>query len=398
MPSSSAADPPARPRQSCSRVPAGRSRVVEKATFPRRKVCGEFISATNALLLRELGVGEPYLHPAGPEVRRVGLFAWSTIVDLHNAEGRATVDRLGEGAWARNARPPAPGSARQVKARMFGNHGAPSPCSRPPEAADACTISGEREGAPASTRPSSLRRTAPGSAALPTLPARRHHPSDLLAFKAHFDGCDLPPDLMPLLAFPGGYGGMVQCDGGRVSLSCCIRRDVLEERRRGGRQRARCRRGLPAHPAVLRRRAPAPGRARLRDKWLAAGPIDPGIRAALRRRDLPRRQRRRRGASDRRGRHQHGDAVGTASGDCAHDEPQHPGDRRRSGVCGRCLFTRMARSLRSAHPSVGNSRQRRNATIGVGTPTACRARTGPVDARRPLERQGGASSGSSLTC
>ena len=32
---------------------------------------------------------------------------------------------------------------------------------------------------------------------------------------------------MPLLAFPGGYGGMVQSDGGRMSLSCCIRRDVL---------------------------------------------------------------------------------------------------------------------------------------------------------------------------
>jgi flavin-dependent dehydrogenase len=33
---------------------------------------------------------------------------------------------------------------------------------------------------------------------------------------------------MPLLAFPGGYGGMVHTDGGRVSLSCCIRRDQLE--------------------------------------------------------------------------------------------------------------------------------------------------------------------------
>ena len=45
---------------------------------------------------------------------------------------------------------------------------------------------------------------------LPTLPARPHQASDLLAFKAHFDDCDLPPDLMPLLAFPGGYGGMVR--------------------------------------------------------------------------------------------------------------------------------------------------------------------------------------------
>ena len=150
---------------------------------------------------------------------------------------------------------------------------------------------------------------------------------------------------------------------------------------------------LSAHHGILpRRRARRWASAACDGPWLAAGPIRPGIRQALRRRRLRRRQCCRRGASDRRGRDQHGDPVGTASGDCAHDEPQHPGDRRRSGVCGRCLFTRMARSLRSAHPSVGNSRQRRNATIGVGTPTACRARTGPVDARRPLERQGGASS------
>ncbi len=30
--------------------------VVEKAPFPRRKVCGEFISATSLPLLRELGL------------------------------------------------------------------------------------------------------------------------------------------------------------------------------------------------------------------------------------------------------------------------------------------------------------------------------------------------------
>src|SRR5262249_8234072 len=52
-------------------------------------------------------------------------------------------------------------------------------------------------------------------------------PADLLGFKAHFTGSDLPPGLMPLLAFPGGYGGMVHTDGGRVSLSLCIRRDCL---------------------------------------------------------------------------------------------------------------------------------------------------------------------------
>ena len=36
---------------------------------------------------------------------------------------------------------------------------------------------------------------------------------------------------MPLLAFPGGYGGMAHSDASRVSLSCCMRRAQLAELR-----------------------------------------------------------------------------------------------------------------------------------------------------------------------
>src|SRR5262245_36236369 len=49
--------------------------MVEKAVYPRRKVCGEFISATSMPLLHRLGLDEPFLRRAGPAVRRVGLFA-----------------------------------------------------------------------------------------------------------------------------------------------------------------------------------------------------------------------------------------------------------------------------------------------------------------------------------
>src|SRR6266576_1966541 len=49
--------------------------VVEATAFPRRKVCGEFVSAASLPLLRHLGVAEAFLDLAGPEVRRVGLFA-----------------------------------------------------------------------------------------------------------------------------------------------------------------------------------------------------------------------------------------------------------------------------------------------------------------------------------
>src|SRR5258708_14680505 len=49
--------------------------LVEKATFPRGKVCGEFLSATNFPLLTHLGVAESFLALAGPEVRQVGRFS-----------------------------------------------------------------------------------------------------------------------------------------------------------------------------------------------------------------------------------------------------------------------------------------------------------------------------------
>ncbi|HYE91541.1 MAG TPA: hypothetical protein VEA38_11005, partial [Terriglobales bacterium] len=99
---------------------------------------------------------------------------------------------------------------------------------------------------------------------------------DLLGFKARFAGASLPRGLMPLVLFPGGYGGLVHTDGGDVSFSCCIGYGVLR----------RAREGFPsAGEAVL---AHVSGRNRafretlsgatLRGSWLAAGPIRPGFR------------------------------------------------------------------------------------------------------------------------
>jgi flavin-dependent dehydrogenase len=80
------------------------------------------------------------------------------------------------------------------------------------------------------------------------------------------------------LAFPGGYGGMVHTDGGRVSLSCCIRRDTLRQcRSASGNRRA-------AEAALYHIQSSCVGvrhvlkRATLDQVWLSAGPIRPGIR------------------------------------------------------------------------------------------------------------------------
>ena len=249
--------------------------VVEKASFPRRKVCGEFISGTTWPLLRQLGVAGPLLDLAGPVLHRVSLYAGDSVVtaDLAmppdgggRALGREHLDTL--------------------LLRRAGMAGAEvwQPCALSTFVEHAggyeCTVVDKR------TRQSHVLRSrvviaAHGcweSGAMPTQDLRRPaRASDLFGFKTHLRDSPLPPDVMPLLAFPGGYGGMVHTDGGRVSLSCCIRRDQLE----------RCRRLAPhasAGAAVLahvqascKGVALALGGARADGAWVSSGPLRPGI-------------------------------------------------------------------------------------------------------------------------
>ena len=255
--------------------------LVEKSEFPRRKVCGEFLSATNLPLLRELGLGERFLEVAGPDIRRVAIFAGrETVVsdmprlanDSHgwgHALGREHLDTmLVERAAALGACVFQPYTASELR-RSGGSY--------------ECVITASDT----RTLRARIVIAAHGSwdhNELCTQPARPPaRPSDLIGFKARFVGTRLLPGLMPLLTFPGGYGGMVHSDNGCVSLSCCIRRDSL----------ARCRReapGLPAGDAVLRHitqhcagARDALSDARLEERsWRSAGPIRPGIRGTRR--------------------------------------------------------------------------------------------------------------------
>ena len=115
----------------------------------------------------------------------------------------------------------------------------------------------------------------------PFATAANARPCDLFAFKAHLRGAALAPGVMPLLAFPGGYGGMVHGDGGRVTLSCCIRRDALA--------RVRAPHGGKAGEVVIRHILMSTEGARralqgasLADAILGTGPIRPGIRPRYR--------------------------------------------------------------------------------------------------------------------
>jgi flavin-dependent dehydrogenase len=248
--------------------------VLEQAIFPRRKVCGEFISAPSLALLDALGLGQAFATMAGPEVREVGLFVRRNriVVPMPSAEGHSYGRALGRDkvdAWLLH-------QAEQAGATIY------QPCK-----ALTLEVSGRGWRCTAQHRETQdiLEIEAPlviaahGSwepGRLPTQTTAPHTPHDLLGFKAHFRNGRLTAGLMPLLVFPGGYGGMVESDSGRTSLSCCIRRDRLATIRQPG---------ISAGDAVLRhisRHCAAVTEvledAVLEDDWLAVGPIRPGFR------------------------------------------------------------------------------------------------------------------------
>ena len=252
--------------------------IVEKKRFPRRKVCGECIAASNLPLLDALGIGAQFEASAGPELRRLALMQGerTVLADLPPANhprhawgralGRETLDTLLLAqARVAGAMVLQPWSVQMLD-NAAGNH--------------RCGIRAVGAAATAILQAPVLIAAHGSWEALPSRRAARRlerRPDDLFAFKANFRGGALAEGLLPVLSFQGGYGGMVVADQGVTTLACCIREDRLEA----------CRRAAPGTSAgevveaLLRREcrgvAEALGSARREGVWLAAGPIDPGI-------------------------------------------------------------------------------------------------------------------------
>lgn len=253
--------------------------LVEKQRFPRRKVCGECLAASNLPLIDALGIGAAFDALAGPPLRRVALMHRGGVVaaDLPSADdpryawgralGRETLDTLLlEQAKAAGVVVFQPWSVQALNGSVGAHR---------------CEIrqidSGEKE-----TLHAPVLIAAHGSwEALPSARENRRfarRPGDLFAFKANFSGASLADGLLPVLSFQGGYGGMVMGDHGTLTLACCIRQDRLEA----------CRSAAPgqsagdAVEAMLKSEcqgvANALAGARRCGGWLASGPIDPGIR------------------------------------------------------------------------------------------------------------------------
>jgi len=252
--------------------------IVEKASFPRPKVCGEFISASALSLLIEADAAAAVMRQAGPQIHEVGFYAGTRMVtaQLPQYAGAACYGRaLGrehlDAALLDEARRAGAGVWQPWTVESIAENGELIVC-RARNKDESVELSARFViRAHGSWDTGGLQ--APGVST-----AKRA--SDLLAFKTHFRGGALPAGQMPLLAFPGGYSGFVHTDGGRVSTSCCIRRDAL----------AVCRRAAPgvsAGDAVWKRVLETCRGARIvlegavhEGSWLAAGPLRPGLRPA----------------------------------------------------------------------------------------------------------------------
>jgi flavin-dependent dehydrogenase len=241
--------------------------LVEKSEFPRRKVCGEYLSPTNHPLFVELGLAGAIAAAAGPEIRRMALYARDAAptaplprppgTQWGRAIGRETLDTI-----LRDAAQSAGAELHQPFAVTARHHDGAHH-----------TVTLTHRGETRTLRARTLIDAA-GNADRPPAP---HRSSDLLGVKAHFHHADLPADLMPLLVFPGGYGGLVTTSDNRVTFGCCIRRDVIA--------RARASTQGSAQEAILAyvkthctQVAEVLRQATLAGPWLGTGPIAPGIR------------------------------------------------------------------------------------------------------------------------
>jgi 2-polyprenyl-6-methoxyphenol hydroxylase-like FAD-dependent oxidoreductase len=256
--------------------------LIERQRFPRRKVCGECIAASNIALLHALGIGVAFDSIAGAELRRVQFMHGEQQFEADlpaaadekhlwgKALGRETLDTL---LLER---------AREIGVQIL----------QPWTVESITGVAGDWH---IELRAMNSQETAKlrGSVAIaaygswelppsghPQKKAQRskHKGSDLLAFKANFRNASLAPGVLPILSFRGGYGGMVLADRGITTVACCLRRDELEASRRKLP-------GLRAGDVVefMIKQGCAGARNALQSAsrdgvWLAAGPLAPGIR------------------------------------------------------------------------------------------------------------------------
>lgn len=247
--------------------------LAEKARFPRDKVCGGYLGPIAWPVLEELGLGEEIARLSGPLITKVGLFVAEdrllAAMPRSRHVGRAITRRLLDAMLVEHA--------GRLGAKLF------QPCSVQEVRRSQSGFLARGQGVEWRARWVIAAHGSWIPGPLQTQPHRQPpRGSDLIGFKAEFRGARLAADLMPLVAFSGGYGGLVNAGGGRTTFSFCVRRDVLE----------RCRARHPdlsAGNALLRYIGEECAGVReallgavQEGRWLTAGPIRPGLRPSFR--------------------------------------------------------------------------------------------------------------------
>jgi 2-polyprenyl-6-methoxyphenol hydroxylase-like FAD-dependent oxidoreductase len=252
--------------------------LLERQRFPRRKVCGECIAASNLALLDMLGIGPAFAAAAGPPLRQVALMHKRDciVADLPRAAddrhpwgcalGRETFDcLLRDQARASGVRILQPWQAVAL-----------DPDHEPPR----CMARSIDTGATTLLQARALIVANGSWETRGTLREHNplHHPADLIGFKANFRDTSLRGGLLPVLAFRGGYGGMVVADDEITTVACCIRRDRLQAARRAAPGTSA---GEAVERLLIRECAGVQSvlaRATRCGGWIAAGALSPGVR------------------------------------------------------------------------------------------------------------------------
>ena len=218
--------------------------LVEKRRFPRRKVCGECLAASNLPLLHALGVGQHFGAMAGPELRFVTYMREGDAIEASlprlehgphpwgRALGRETLDDLLlEQARALGVEILQPFALQSIDRRAHDWH---------------CTLrairqASDRTGQRHTTVPdfelqqaNSSMRMGHGSPCLRLVWPHRLNalhptahriclPSRQTSAKVHTSAATSVSWRLMV-----GYGGIVEADNGRTTVACCVRRSRLD--------------------------------------------------------------------------------------------------------------------------------------------------------------------------